>query len=130
MEPGGFGEILGNDVSKLQVAVKPIKNVLDVVRARGDMLIIHTREGHRFDMRDVHAHKNSKKDENGIIKKSIGEPGPMGRILLRGEPGHDIIQELYPLPGEPIVDKPGKVNSFSDLCDCVCPKINCSFSKL
>lgn len=72
------------------------------------MMIIHTREGHRADMMDVHPHKNAKKDEDGNIKKSIGEKGPMGRILIRGEPGHDIIQELYPEPGEPVVDKPGK----------------------
>lgn len=66
------------------------------------MLIVHTREGHRSDMADVHAHKQ----KSGVI----GSDGPMGRILIRGSPGHDIIPELYPAEGaEPIIDKPGKV---------------------
>jgi nicotinamidase-related amidase len=99
---GGFGEMLGNDVTKLQRAVQPCSDILDVARKCSDVLVIHTREGHRLDMSDVHEHKQRK----GAV---IGSEGPMGRILLRGEPGHDIIPELYPLPGEPIIDKPGKV---------------------
>ena len=103
LEPGGFGETLGNDVSLLQAAVAPLRKVLDAARAAG-MLVIHTREGHRPDLSDAPRHKV----ERGEPSLRIGAPGPMGRILVRGEPGHDIIPELYPAPGEPVIDKPGK----------------------
>src|SRR6202142_272164 len=102
-EPGGFGETLGNDVSLLKAAVPPLKAVLGAARAAG-MLIIHTREGHRPDMSDA----PPAKVERGSPALRIGAPGPMGRILIRGEPGHDIIPELYPIAGEPVIDKPGK----------------------
>ncbi|GAB4061828.1 cysteine hydrolase [Uliginosibacterium sediminicola] len=101
--PGGFGESLGNDVSLLQAAVEPIKALLDAARRR-QMLVIHTREGHRPDLADA----PRAKIERGAPSKRIGDSGPMGRILIRGEPGQDIIPELYPLPGEPVIDKPGK----------------------
>lgn len=107
LQPGGFGEMLGNDISTLQTAIEPCKKVLEAARAAG-VLVMHTKEGHRADMTDVHKHKNEKKNAEGKIVKSIGETGPMGRILIRGEPGHDIIPELYPIPGEPVIDKPGK----------------------
>src|ERR1700741_1296763 len=103
LEPGGFGETLGNDVSLLQAAVAPLCKVLDAARA-AKMLIIHTREGHRPDLSDAPRHKV----ERGEPSMRIGAPGPMGRILVRGEPGHDIIPELSPAPGEPVIDKPGK----------------------
>ena len=103
MEPGGFGETLGNDVSKLGRAVKPIGVVLAAAREMG-MLIIHTREGHLPDLSDA----PPAKVERGAPSLRIGDPGPMGRILIRGEPGHDIIPELYPFPGEIVIDKPGK----------------------
>ena len=103
LEPGGFGETLGNDVSLLKAAVPPLKAVLAAARKAG-MLIIHTREGHRPDLSDAPRHKV----ERGEPSLRIGAPGPMGRILVRGEPGHDIIPELYPAPGEPVIDKPGK----------------------
>src|ERR1700750_1859019 len=103
LEPGGFGEALGNDVSRLQAAVEPCRQVLDAARRVG-MLVIHTREGHRPDLSDAPPHKV----ERGDPATRIGAPGPMGRILVRGEPGHDIIAELYPQPGEPVIDKPGK----------------------
>jgi len=103
LEPGGFGEALGNDVSRLQAAVGPLKLLLAAARDH-DMLIIHTREGHRPDLSDAPPHKVLRGDP----ATRIGAPGPMGRILVRGEPGHDIIPELYPLPGEPVIDKPGK----------------------
>jgi nicotinamidase-related amidase len=103
LEPGGFGEALGNDVSLLQAAVGPCKALLEGARKRG-MLIIHTREGHRPDMADA----PRAKVERGAPSMRIGARGPMGRILIRGEAGHDIVPELYPRPGEPIVDKPGK----------------------
>jgi nicotinamidase-related amidase len=103
LEPGGFGETLGNDVSLLQAAVGPCKSVLGAARAAG-MLVIHTREGHRPDLSDAPPYKI----DRGAPSKRIGDPGPMGRILVRGEPGHDIIPELYPIEGEPVIDKPGK----------------------
>jgi nicotinamidase-related amidase len=103
LEPGGFGESLGNDVSLLQKPVEPIKRLLTGARQRG-MLIIHTREGHRPDLSDA----PRAKVERGAPSLRIGAPGPMGRILIRGEPGHDIVPELYPEPNEPVVDKPGK----------------------
>jgi len=103
LEPGGFGAALGNDVSRLQAAVAPCRQVLGAARRRG-MLIIHTREGHRPDLSDAPPHKV----ERGDPANRIGARGPMGRILVRGEPGHDIIPELYPLKDEPVIDKPGK----------------------
>jgi nicotinamidase-related amidase len=103
LESGGFGEALGNEVARLQAAVKPIGAVLNLARKRG-MFIIHTREGHRPDLSDA----PPAKIERGAPSKRIGDQGPMGRILVRGEPGHDIVPELYPRAGEPVVDKPGK----------------------
>ena len=103
MEPGGFGETLGNDVSQLARAVKPIAAVLDAARDTG-MLVVHTREGHLPDLSDA----PPAKVERGAPSLRIGDPGPMGRILIRGEAGHDIIPELYPLDSEIVIDKPGK----------------------
>jgi nicotinamidase-related amidase len=103
LEPGGFGAALGNDVSKLQAAVGPCRAVLAAARDRG-LLVIHTREGHRPDLTDA----PRLKVERGDPALRIGAPGPMGRILVRGEPGHDIIAALYPAAGEPVIDKPGK----------------------
>ena len=103
LEPGGFGAALGNDVSRLRAAVAPCRSMLEAAREVA-MLVIHTREGHRPDLSDAPPHKVLRGDP----QKRIGAPGPMGRILVRGEAGHDIIPELYPLPGEPVIDKPGK----------------------
>jgi nicotinamidase-related amidase len=103
LEPGGFGAALGNDVSLLAAAVQPIRNVLNAARETG-LLVIHTREGHRPDLSDA----PPLKVDRGDPATRIGAPGPMGRILIRGEPGHDIIPALYPVPGEPVIDKPGK----------------------
>jgi len=103
LEPGGFGESLGNDVSLLRVAIEPCQAVLETARRHG-MLVIHTREGHRPDMSDA----PTAKVERGVPSRRIGDTGPMGRILIRGEAGHDIIPALYPRPGEPVIDKPGK----------------------
>jgi nicotinamidase-related amidase len=100
--PGGFGEKLGNDTSLLLAAVAPTERVLARAREKG-MLVVHTREGHRPDLTDC---PPAKLTRGG--KTFIGEPGPKGRILVRGEEGHDIIQELYPKRGEPVIDKPGK----------------------
>jgi nicotinamidase-related amidase len=103
MEPGGFGETLGNDVSRLATAVKPIASVLKAARDSG-MLVVHTREGHLPDLSDA----PPAKVERGAPSLRIGDPGPMGRILIRGEAGHDIIPALYPIKGEIVIDKPGK----------------------
>jgi nicotinamidase-related amidase len=108
LEPGGFGESLGNNVSLLNAAVAPCRALLEGARRRG-MLVIHTREGHRPDLSDA----PPAKVERGAPSVRIGAPGPMGRILIRGEAGHDIIPALYPQPGEPVVDKPGKGAFFA-----------------
>ncbi len=103
LEPGGFGEMLGNDVAQLRRAIEPNARLLAAWRAAG-LLAIHTREGHRPDLADLSPAKKIR----GGGATTIGDPGPMGRILIRGEAGHDIIPELYPAPGEPVIDKPGK----------------------
>jgi len=103
VEPGGFGETLGNDVSILQAVVPPLQAVLADARERG-LTVIHTREGHVPDLSDCPPAKLRR----GAPSKRIGDPGPKGRILVRGEYGHDIIDDLAPLPGELVVDKPGK----------------------
>jgi nicotinamidase-related amidase len=108
LEPGGFGAALGNDVSRLQAAVGPCRAMLAAARAAG-LLVIHTREGHRPDLSDA----PRLKVERGDPALRIGAPGPMGRILVRGEPGHDTIPELYPRAGEPVIDKPGKGAFFN-----------------
>ncbi len=103
LEPGGFGEMLGNDVSLLRRAIEPCRRILDAARAAG-LLVVHTREGHRPDLADVPPSKLAR----GRLETGIGGDGPMGRILIRGEPGHDIIPELAPIDGEPVIDKSGK----------------------
>jgi len=101
--PGGFGETLGNDVSQLAAVIPPLREVLAAARAAG-MLIIHTREGHRPDLSDLPPAKHRR----GKPSMRIGDPGPYGRILIRGEYGHDIVDELAPIAGEIVIDKPGK----------------------
>jgi nicotinamidase-related amidase len=103
LEPGGFGAMLGNDVSRLRGAIEPNRALLSAWRAR-ELPVIHTREGHRPDLTDLPPAKFVR----GGGTTRIGDPGPMGRILVRGEPGHEIIDELKPEPGEPVIDKPGK----------------------
>ena len=103
LEPGGFGEMLGNDVSQLRRTIEPNRKLLAAWRDAG-LAVLHTREGHRPDLADLPPAKKIR----GKSKTTIGDAGPMGRILVRGEPGHDIIPELYPKPGEPVIDKPGK----------------------
>ena len=103
VDPGGFGEALGNDVSLLRRAVPPTQRVLTACR-KARMAVIHTREGHRADLSDLPPAKKAR----GKLKAGIGDKGPMGRILVRGEYGHDIIDELKPAAGEPVIDKPGK----------------------
>lgn len=101
--PGGFGESLGNDVSQLAPAIDGCSTLLALGRELG-MTIVHTREGHLPDLSDVHPSKQARCAPG----RKIGDPGPMGRILIRGEAGHDLIPELAPHPGEHLVDKSGK----------------------
>jgi nicotinamidase-related amidase len=103
LEPGGFGETLGNDISLLRRTIEPCQNILKAARNVG-LSIIHTREGHRPDLTDAPPSKLAR----GNLETRIGDDGPMGRILIRGEIGHDIIPELTPNLNEPIIDKPGK----------------------
>ena len=103
LEPGGFGAALGNDVSLLRGTIEPTRALLAAARRAG-LLVIHTREGHRPDLSDLPPAKKRR----GNFPVTIGDAGPMGRILVHGEPGHDIIPELYPIAGEPVIDKPGK----------------------
>ncbi|MFT4096081.1 MAG: isochorismatase family cysteine hydrolase [Rhodoblastus sp.] len=114
LEPGGFGAALGNDVSLLRGAIAPAAAIIAAARAAG-LLVIHTREGHRADLSDAPRHKV----ERGDPARRIGASGPMGRILVRGEPGHDIIPELAPIPGEPVIDKPGKGAFFATDLDLI-----------
>lgn len=103
VEPGGFGETLGNDVSLLAAIVPTVRGLLDWCRANG-VLIIHTREAHRPDLADCPDAKRLRGDP----KLRIGDEGPMGRILIDGEPGNAIVAALAPAPGEIVIVKPGK----------------------
>ncbi len=106
--PGGFGELLGNDVGMLLKVVEPLQAVLVAARAAG-MAVIHTREGHRTDLTDCPPSKLAR----GRLDTPIGADGPNGRILVRGEHGHGIIDELAPIAGEVVLDKPGKGAFFA-----------------
>jgi biuret amidohydrolase len=108
VEPGGFGESLGNDVSRLRGAIEPTQAVLAAFRDRG-WTVIHTREGHRPDLTDLFPAKR----DRGNPSLRIGGDGPMGRLLVRGSPGHEIIPELAPQLGEVVVDKPGKGSFYA-----------------
>ncbi len=103
VEPGGFGASLGNDVTRLHAAIGPITALLAAWRARG-WPVLHTRECHRPDLSDCPPAKR----ERGNPSLRIGEPGPMGRLLVAGAPGADIIPALAPAAGEWVIDKPGK----------------------
>ncbi|MEM1376608.1 MAG: isochorismatase family cysteine hydrolase [Pseudomonadota bacterium] len=103
IEHGGFGEALGNDVSRLAAIIPTVANLIGLGRANG-LTIIHTREAHLPDMSDCPPSKVAR----GNASVRIGEEGPMGRLLVRGEPGNQIVPELSPIDGEWVVDKPGK----------------------
>ena len=103
IEPGGFGETLGNDVSLLEAIVPATRKTLEAWREAGG-LVVHTREAHMADLSDCPPAKRNR----GNPTLRIGDPGPMGRILVAGEPGNQIIDALAPVDGELVIDKPGK----------------------
>ena len=108
VEPGGFGETLGNDVSQLRAVIPPLQAALAATRDAG-IMVIHTREGHLPDLSDCPPAKLTR----GEPSLRIGDPGPKGRVLIRGEYGHDIIDELAPAEGELVIDKPGKGSFYA-----------------
>ncbi len=108
VEPGGFGATLGNDVTRLQAIVPTVGRLIRLFRNAG-WPVIHTREGHKADLSDCPPAKRLR----GNPTLRIGDAGPMGRILIHGEPGHGIVAKLAPLPGELVIDKPGKGSFYA-----------------
>lgn len=103
LDPGGYAASAGLDLAALRRPIPAIADLLATARRLG-MLVVHTREGHRPDLSDC---PPAKLERSRAAGAEIGRPGPLGRLLVRGEPGHEIIAELQARPGEPVVDKPG-----------------------
>ncbi len=110
--PGGYADQAGLEIGRLRAPIPAISRLLDSARAQG-LLVVHTREGHRPDLSDLHESKRRRAEQAGA---PIGARGPLGRLLVRGEYGHDLIDELRPLAGEPVIDKPGySAFAYTDL---------------